>query len=397
MADTFTRHAIIGGDPDAWGPFELAINSLGIGALSRNLYLDGADLKLSAGYLGFYNGSQRYKIENAAAQTISIVGLTASRWAKIEISIGVSVVIEITSIGAGTDPATLPTSFTGAFDPTKGGFYETATKRILGLVWINAAGAVEGIVNAIGGIEGYSGYSTSDDAIDQIFVFQKINYSCTQVGAYETGFTAQSNTYAVKAYKAYKGGEYAKRLIIYATAGAGGWGVDLPDATIDTDREIEVVKIDSGVGTITLDGNGAQTINGLGTIGIVLQWDSAIIKSNGSNWIITKCPILVVDSAALAVNQVQALAHGLGVKPNIIDSSLLCVTGEAGYSAGDEIQKSAMTDYGGGNNRVFSVVKDATNITTLTGSQALLIQNKGTAALTLLTMANWKIRIRFTF
>jgi len=106
-------------------------------------------------------------------------------------------------------------------------------------------------------------------------------------------------------------------------------------------------------------------------------------------------PMLTIDSAALAVNQVQTLAHGLSIIPGRRYYSLVCVTGEGGYSAGDEVDMWPQTDYESGNNRVASISVDATNFKTLTGSLAILIQNKTTAALTVMTMAKWKFRIRY--
>jgi hypothetical protein len=176
MADVAVRQALDGGDEDIWAAFEQAHNHLSIGVNTRRLYLDAATLYLSAGMLGLYNGSQYYSISNAAARSIAVAALTASCWARVELSVAAGVVVtEITSIAGETDPAVLPVSYTGAYVGAKGGHYITATKRCIGIVWINAAGAVEGIVNGIGCCDGYSGYSTSDDADDYIYNFSKTN------------------------------------------------------------------------------------------------------------------------------------------------------------------------------------------------------------------------------
>ena len=51
-----------------------------------------------------------------------------------------------------------------------------------------------------------------------------------------------------------------------------------------TDAEFEIMKIDSGTGKFTLDGNGSETINGQASIDVEKQLCGLAIKSNGTNW-----------------------------------------------------------------------------------------------------------------
>jgi hypothetical protein len=253
MSDVVVPQPTDGGSFDIWGPMEQAQNHLAIGCNTRKLYLDGVTLKLSAGMIGLYNGSQYYNISNSAARTISIAALTASLWAKLELSVVAGVVTTtISSILGANNPAVLPVSFTGSFDPTKGGYYETATKRIVGLVWINAAGAVEGIVNTIGGIDGYTGYGTSNDALDIIYQFQYINYSFAQPDINsEYAFTKNAN-YTIPAYSQYKGGEYSKIIRILMTAGANGTIITLGAVADNIGRIIKINRVDDGTGCTTI-------------------------------------------------------------------------------------------------------------------------------------------------
>jgi hypothetical protein len=232
MSDLATRQAIIGGDNDIWGPFEQSANHLAIGCNTRKLYLDGVTLKLGAGMIGLYNGSQYYNISNSASRTISIAALTASLWAKLELSVVAGVVTTtISSIVGANNPAVLPASFTGSFDPTKGGYYETATKRIVGLAWINAAGAVEGIVNTIGGVDAYTGSQLNTDTE---YVF------------------AKSANYTILNYEPYASGEYSKIIRILMTAGANGTIITLGAVADNIGRIIKINRVDDGTGCTTI-------------------------------------------------------------------------------------------------------------------------------------------------
>jgi len=97
-------------------------------------------------------------------------------------------------------------------------------------------------------------------------------------------------------------------------------------------------------------------------------------------------------SSALAVSTTEAVAHGLSSQPWII-TSLLCISTELNYAAGDEI----FGQFGYYDTspawRVFQATADATNVTFRTQSQ-LVVANKSTGALTAITMNKWKIRAR---
>lgn len=88
------------------------------------------------------------------------------------------------------------------------------------------------------------------------------------------------------------------------------------------------------------------------------------------------------------------LAHGLGVKPKLIQLTLVCATAEFGYLVGDEadlIPASGTTA-----DRGVSVVRDATNVLVRFGNAAasLIITNKGNGNSVGLTNANWRLVVR---
>lgn len=104
-------------------------------------------------------------------------------------------------------------------------------------------------------------------------------------------------------------------------------------------------------------------------------------------------PMLYVDSAALQANATQTLAHNLGAKPNRVQVSLLCVTAELGFSAGDEIINPPNYSDGTSGYR-WNITVDGTNFTTRI-NDGIRILRKDTGASAALTLANWKFRIRY--
>lgn len=120
------------------------------------------------------------------------------------------------------------------------------------------------------------------------------------------------------------------------------------------------------------------------------QLDGTITIGGTGNTI----PMVTVDSAALAVSQIQTIAHNLGAKPNRWQISLLCISAEANFAVNEEI--TFPNGYNGGsNNSIWQVSFDATNITTITGSAVIVVRDKTTGAVTGITMNKWKIRVRY--
>jgi hypothetical protein len=243
-----------GGDYNVWGPKQLAQNHLALGLNSTKLYISGS-LYLSPGMIGFYNGSQYYAVSNSAALAISVAGLTASCWAQIELQVpaGVPAII-ITSIGGATSEANLPSAFTGSYDGTKGGRYLTATKRMIGIVWINAAGVPEGIINGVGGSDSYKGYSTSNDAFDFLY-----NFTC------DNGNLIPPSCY------------------VPLTAGAGGVRLTMPSAPI-VGTKYKISHIDAGAGAVTIWPNAGETFGGMSFLFLTEQEQNVEIVWDGSNY-----------------------------------------------------------------------------------------------------------------
>jgi hypothetical protein len=125
------------------------------------------------------------------------------------------------------------------------------------------------------------------------------------------------------------------------------------------------------------------------------QTTANITTANITTANITNLPMLTIDSAALAVSQFQTIAHNLGARPNRVIVSMLCVTAELGYAVDDEVFISPNGyDSGSIDNRI-TVIADATNFYTITGTSIRQIARKDTGAIAIVVMAKWKFRIRY--
>ena len=71
-----------------------------------------------------------------------------------------------------------------------------------------------------------------------------------------------------------------------ADAAGGAVTVTLPAASTVTGQTFHVKKIDATANAVTLDGNGAETIDGASTKATTTQWASYSVQSNGTGWFI---------------------------------------------------------------------------------------------------------------
>lgn len=72
-------------------------------------------------------------------------------------------------------------------------------------------------------------------------------------------------------------------VVLFSTS-ATGRTANLPAASTVTGKKYDIKKIDSGGGSVTLDGNGSEKIDGGLTAIITVQFESITIISDGSNW-----------------------------------------------------------------------------------------------------------------
>lgn len=72
--------------------------------------------------------------------------------------------------------------------------------------------------------------------------------------------------------------------VYLADATSASLTITLPDAIINKDQIVVVKKVDTSVNTVTIDGNGAQTIDGAATVVLSTQYHFRVMVSDGSNW-----------------------------------------------------------------------------------------------------------------
>lgn len=80
----------------------------------------------------------------------------------------------------------------------------------------------------------------------------------------------------------YTMGSYDRTMLV--TAGATNRTATLPLAASCKGERVYIEKVDSGAGTVTVDGNGAETIAGAATKTLGAQFSAITIISDGTNW-----------------------------------------------------------------------------------------------------------------
>jgi hypothetical protein len=71
---------------------------------------------------------------------------------------------------------------------------------------------------------------------------------------------------------------------IIADATAGSITITLPPAASAAEFKFDIKKKDSSANTVTIDADGAETIDGAATYVITIQYQSVTIQSDGTDW-----------------------------------------------------------------------------------------------------------------
>jgi hypothetical protein len=74
--------------------------------------------------------------------------------------------------------------------------------------------------------------------------------------------------------------------VIKVDAGLNPVTLNLPDATANQGKVFYIKKMDSSVNAVTIDPFGAQTIDGLATLALTIQYESFTLVSDGNNWLV---------------------------------------------------------------------------------------------------------------
>lgn len=158
MANTFFRKPIIGADDNTWALYNDQFILTAIGSCRSFLYDDSGTLKISIGKIGIDNGSIKGISDIDTITTIDFSGVPTSNWAKIEMSVsGTGVSFSASDIAGKTDPAIIPVEFTSSWDGSKEGFYISADKRCVGLIYKSSVPDLACIINVKDNQKGYIG------------------------------------------------------------------------------------------------------------------------------------------------------------------------------------------------------------------------------------------------
>lgn len=72
--------------------------------------------------------------------------------------------------------------------------------------------------------------------------------------------------------------------VVLVDATSGAITITLPLVAPYVGIAYTIKKIDSSANAVTVDGNGAETIDGAATASLAAQWDTVTVVSNGTAW-----------------------------------------------------------------------------------------------------------------
>ena len=99
----------------------------------------------------------------------------------------------------------------------------------------------------------------------------------------------------------------------------------LPTLADNTGRIIRIIKVDSGAGKVTIDGEGAETIDGNTTLDIFGQGSVLTVRAGSSEW-----DILEYKGARPVTNAVRVVAEYLYTEDNELDYTTHVADGTTG-------------------------------------------------------------------
>lgn len=139
----------------------------------------------------------------------------------------------------------------------------------------------------------------------------------------------------------------ASHHVVLVTTGSSAITVTLPAAANHTGRIYRIFKVDSGNGTVVVDGNSSETIEGATTFTLGSQYAMAAIVSNGTLWFKLDAGtsnLVATDGAPDPAVEVNATGQvGVGVTPPDTNAQLFV----EGAIALDEISApTATANYG---------------------------------------------------
>lgn len=118
-------------------------------------------------------------------------------------------------------------------------------------------------------------------------------------------------------------------VTIAYTTGASNRTLTLPAAASNAGKAVEVKKVDSGVGTVIIDPNASETVDGASTFTLTSQWDSVRLRSDGSNWLRVDAPLATSTQSGLVnpyITSGAGVVYGGTYTPTASNTSNCSVT-----------------------------------------------------------------------
>ena len=174
--------------------------------------------------------------------------------------------------------------------------------------------------------------------------------------------------------------DHDRNPTILVTTGAVDRTITLPTAADNTGKIITVIKADSGAGIVTVDGEGAETIDGDASVIMVSQYDYVTMLCTGTAWIILSiyahrdtgwvdCNDWTNQHLGDAVG--ANLNHKLGIPLRRITRTRVVISTD-GADANSFTAMDFMADAAVGNFGIQCLAVDDNNIIVHTGSTGLL-------------------------
>lgn len=234
-----------------------------------------------------------------------------------------------------------------------------------------------------------------------------------------------------------------KKKLIACDATSASFVVTLPLASVGNGFVVAIKKTDASVNTVTIDGSGAETIDGDATLVLSIKDSSVVLTSDGVNWLIvaSEIPVVIPDASttvkgiieiatdaevAAGTDTVRAVTpsglknslgisnkftstnitisvgggdaqnHPFGAVPSIVLGYLVCTTADAGYSVGDVVRYDSTNNRNVSGVMMITVWANATQVGVGFGASggAINISNKTTKNDTAINLASWRYVIK---
>jgi len=158
-------------------------------------------------------------------------------------------------------------------------------------------------------------------------------YMVVKTSAGVTVDTPDNFYYAVQATSGYdsyvaKTADYTATAtddIITVNAAGGVVTISLPTAVGIEGKRFTIVKTDSSANAVTIDPNGAQTINGSATSALSNQYDALQIVSTGANWVQSAKNLELLDQDDMSSDSATSAASQQSIKA-YVDSGTVTMT-----------------------------------------------------------------------